>query len=322
MLGRPESNEMSLGATPQIAAGAAVRRRSRLAEVRRHWLLYLLLLPSFAFAAVFYYYPMLSGIYHSFTFWDLKRTLWTGLENYQRMLEDPISVTAWRNMLVILVSQLVIAATAPLLVAALIYNLPAGRAPYWWRMVFVMPIVVPATVTVFIWRWMYGPEGGINEALRLFGLGHLARIWLGDQTTALWAIIFVGFPWVSGLNFLLYLAALQTIPPEVVDAARVDGAGPFRRFFSVELPLIRPQMLLLLILTFVFYVRSFDAPLIMTNGGPGRAGTMVPGLQMYQAVREGFELGYGSAIGTVLFAVTMLLTLVYFTLQRRQRAGG
>jgi raffinose/stachyose/melibiose transport system permease protein len=261
---------------------------------------------------------MLSGLYHSFTYWDIKQTVWIGLENYQRILSDPISARAWRNMTTILLANIVIVCTAPLLLAALIAHLPAGRAQYWWRIAFVLPIVVPATVVVFIWRWFYGPEGGLNQLLGLIGLGSLAKIWLGNQATALWAIIFVGFPWAAGLNFLIYLAALQSIPSEILDAARVDGAGPIRRFFSVELPLIRPQMLLLVILTFIFYLRSFDAPLIMTNGGPGSAGTLVPGLQMYRAIHDDLDLGYGSAIGTILFLATLALTLLNLAITRRQ----
>lgn len=84
--------------------------------------------------------------------------------------------------------------------------------------------------------------------------------------------------------------------------AKVDGCGSLRRFFRIELPLIRPQLLLLVTLTVIYYLRSFDAPLIMTNGGPGTTGTLVPGLQMYRAIRNELDLGYGSAIGTVLLA--------------------
>jgi raffinose/stachyose/melibiose transport system permease protein len=165
-------------------------------------------------------------------------------------------------------------------------------------------------VIVFVWRWFYGMDGGLHIALRALGLGGITRWWLGDPSTALWGIIFVSFPWIAGLNFLVYLAALQSISTELLDAATVDGASAIRRFFSVELPLIRSQMLVLVALTFIFYIRSFDAPLIMTNGGPGSAGTLVPGLQMYRAVRDDLDLGYGSAIGNVLFAVTFLLVLV------------
>lgn len=297
--------------------GRPSRWRRLAQDVRRHRLLYVLLLPTLISIGVFYYYPLLSGIYHSFTYWDLKRTVWIGLENYQRMLEEPAALTSWRNMAVILLSQLAIVGTTPLLGAVLVYRLTPGRAQYWWRIAFVLPIVVPTTVVVFVWRWFYGVEGGFNTILHALGLSTWTRIWLGDIGTALPAIIFTGFPWVAGLNFLIYLAALQSISHEVIDAAKVDGAGPFRRFFAIELPLIRNQMLLLITLTFIYYLRSFDAPLIMTNGGPGTAGTLVPGLQMYRAIRDDLDLGYGSAIGTVLFVVMIALTLINLAIRRR-----
>ncbi len=315
-MSRLDSQELAL---PRVAVAPAARRRADWLEaVRRNWFLYFLLLPSFVSALAFYYYPMASGIVHSFTYWDLKQTIWIGLENYQRMLNDPAALQAWRNMTLILVSQLAIVISGPLLGAALVAHLRPGRAQYGWRITFVLPIVVPATVVVFVWRWFYGADGGLNQILRMVGLGHLAHIWLGEQATALWAIIFTGFPWIAGLNFLIYLAALQSISPELLEAARVDGASPLRRFFSVELPLIRNQLMLLVVLTFIYYLRSFDAPLIMTNGGPGTAGTLVPGLQMYRAVRDDLDLGYGSAIGTVLFVTTLLLTLLNFAIARRQ----
>ena len=279
-------------------------------NIRRHWELYLLLLPSMIATIVFYYYPMVSGFYHSFTYWDIKRTLWIGLDNYERMFTDPVTLVSWRNMAILLIANIAIVMTVPLLGAALVAHVRASSAQFWWRMVFVLPIVVPGTVIVFVWRWFYGMDGGLNILLRAIGLDSITRWWLGDPATALGAIIFVAFPWIAGLNFLVYLAALQSIPGELLDAAEVDGAGPIRRFFAIELPLIRNQMLVLVALTFIFYIRSFDAPLIMTNGGPGSAGTLVPGLQMYRAVRDDLDLGYGSAIGSVLFAVTFLLVLV------------
>jgi raffinose/stachyose/melibiose transport system permease protein len=269
---------------------------------------------------------MLSGFYHSFTYWDIKITDWIGLENYERMLEDPITLIAWRNMAVLLVANIGVVLTFPLLGAALVRHVRSGLGQFWWRMVFVLPIVVPGTVIVFIWRWIYGMEGGLNVILRGVGLESITRWWLGDPATALWAIVFVGFPWIAGLNFLVYLAGLQSISTELLDAALVDGAGPVRRFFAIELPLIRGQMLVLVALTLIFYIRSFDAPLIMTNGGPGSAGTLVPGLQMYRAVRDDLDLGYGSAIGTVLFAVTFLLMLLRTLINRigsaAQETGG
>ena len=299
------------------AASMPSRWQQLAKDLRRHRVLYILLLPTLISIGVFYYYPLLSGLYHSFTYWDLKRTVWIGLENYQRMLADPTALVSWRNMAVILLSQLVIVTTTPLLGAVLVYRLPPGRAQYLWRIAFVLPIVVPTTVVVFVWRWFYGVEGGFNTILHALGLSSWTRIWLGEITTALPSIIFTGFPWVAGLNFLIYLAALQSISTEVIDASKVDGAGSIRRFFAIELPLIRNQMLLLITLTFIYYLRSFDAPLIMTNGGPGTSGTLVPGLQMYRAIRDDLDLGYGSAIGTVLFFVMIGLTFLNLAIRRR-----
>lgn len=317
---------MASQATPILpkSAAAAPRRgarpRSTLAQVRRSWLLYLLLLPTFVFAVAFYYYPLVSGIFHSFTYWDIKQTVWVGLDNYARLFSHPATAAAWRNMALIVLSQVLVVLTFPLLGAALVNHVRRGQ--YFWRVVFVLPIVVPATVTVFVWRWFYGVGGGLNYLLGLAGAGGLARAWLGDVNTALWAIIFVGFPWVAGLNFLIYLAAFQSISGELIDAAKVDGCGPLRTFFSIELPLIRPQIALLVTLTIIYFVRSFDAPLIMTNGGPGTTGTLVPGLQMYRAIRDELDLGYGSAIGTVLFTVLLLLSLANLYLRRREEVSS
>lgn len=292
------------------------RAESTLRAMRRNALLYVLLLPTFLFAIAFYYYPLLSGIYHSFTYWDIKRTVWVGLSNYERFFREPATLAAWRNMAIIVGAEVVITMTLPLLGAALVSRITHWQ--YGWRVAFVLPIVVPATVVVFVWRWFYGIDGGFNYLLRLIGQPDLTRAWLGDPATALWSIIFVGFPWVAGINFLIYLAALQAIPTEINDAAKVDGCGSLRRFFRIELPLIRPQLLLLVTLTIIYYLRSFDAPLIMTNGGPGTTGTLVPGLQMYRAIRNELDLGYGSAIGTVLFSTLVIISLVSFTLRRSQ----
>lgn len=315
-----DSGEVRSNAVPHFTAvpnfTTVKRSKSTWAEVQRNTLLYVLLLPTFLFAITFYYYPLFSGIYHSFTYWDIKRTVWVGLNNYQRFFREAATTVAWRNMAIILVAEIAITMTLPLLGAALVNQIKRGQ--YWWRVAFVLPIVVPATVVVFVWRWFYGVDGGFNYLLRLLSLEHWTRAWLGDPATALGAIIVVGFPWVAGINFLIYLAALQSIPGEVIDAAKVDGCGPLRRFFSIELPLIRPQIILLVTLTIIFYLRSFDAPLIMTNGGPGTTGTLVPGLQMYRAIRNELDLGYGSAIGTVLFSVLLLISLASFALRRRE----
>lgn len=144
---------------------------------------HLLLLPSFLFAFAFYYFPLLSGIFHSFTYWDIKRTVWVGFDNYVRMFNHPATAAAWRNMAVIVLSQVLVVLTLPLVGVAFVNHVMRGK--YFWRIVFVLPIVVPATVTVFVRRWFYGVNGGLNYMLELVGLENLTRTWLGESSTAL-----------------------------------------------------------------------------------------------------------------------------------------
>ena len=192
---------------------------------------------------------------------------------------------------------------------------------YWWRIIFVLPIIVPATVTVFVWRWFYGLGWWIESNTANDQSRRIRKNLVGGTVVRIGGDHLRRLPWVAGLNFLIYVAALQSISQEILDSAKVDGADSFKTFFFIELPLIRNQVLVLITLTFIYYLRSFDAPLIMTNGGPGTAGTLVPGLQMYRAVRDDLDLGYGSAIGMVLFAATLIFTAINFYISRRQAKG-
>jgi len=172
-------------------------------------------------------------------------------------------------------------------------------------------------VILVVWRWMYSIDGGINVVLDLIGLGSITRAWLGDRNIVLYAIMFVNFPWMGGLNFLIYLSGLQSIPDELFDAATVDGVGPIARLFRIELPLIRDQIRLLVLLTIIFWLQRFELPLILTDGGPGWS-SMVPGLRMYHSVSRDYNLGYGSAIGTLLFLLVFSATMLQLRLTRRR----
>jgi raffinose/stachyose/melibiose transport system permease protein len=292
--------------------GLRVINRERL----RHFApLYLLVLPTLIMLLVFFYYPAIKGFLTSFQYVDVRGAQWVGLENYDRLFSDRRLMQSFSNLIFLAVFNVGVVTTLPLIVAVFIFRLKSATAQYWWRVLFVVPIVVPSVATILVWRWMYSPDGAINIMLSAIGLEHLARSWLGDRDVVMWALAFTGFPFVAGINFLIYFAGLQDISQEVLDAALVDGAGSFRRFRSIELPLLRPQMRLLVLLTLVFWLRSFELPLIMTNGGPGFA-SMVPGLRMYYAINRDFDLGYGSAIGTILFLLVLVVTLMQLRLTR------
>jgi raffinose/stachyose/melibiose transport system permease protein len=295
-----------------------------LETLRRVWrarFLYLLLLPTFGLLAVFSYYPVLSGLYHAFFRWDGYYSSYVGLANFRRFFNDPALIQAWKNITYLLIVSLATQLTMPMLVAWLIYHLPHARTRYWYRVLYTLPIVVPAVVVWLIWIFMYTNYGGLNAILSAIGLKSLTltasgipRAWLGDAQTALLAIIFVGFPWINTINMLLYLAGFEAIPSEVQDAALVDGATGFAMFRRIELPLILGQVKLIVVLTTIGVIQGFQNILVMTQGGPGYA-TMVPGLRLFYAAVpkshsvEAPQMGYGSAIGVVLFAIIMAVTI-------------
>ena len=296
------------------------RARSLLRQIWRARLLYLIILPSFLFLAVFSYYPAASGLFYALYTWDGYSAYYVGLANFQRFFSDPAIIQSFKNVFFLLVFSLVSNLTVPMLVAAVIYHLPHARARFWYRVGYTLPIVVPNVVLWLIWVFMYTNYGGVNSILQSIGLGPLTltadglpRAWLGEQSTALLAIMFVGFPWVNTVNMLLYLAGFEAIPSEVIDAATVDGALGLSMFWRIELPLIMGQVKLIVVLTTIGVIQNFQSILVMTSGGPGYA-TMVPGLRLLDAAiprshaAEAPQMGYGSAIGVVLFVIILAVT--------------
>lgn len=293
----------------------AVQTRANKKGINRRLLIsslqaYLFLLPTFALIGVFSYYPALLALYHSLTDWNgILLADYVGLNNFREMLNDQVLQASLGNMVTVAIWSLVVTLTVPLLVAELIYALRNNRAQYWYRLLFVAPIVVPFVVTLLVWRFIYDPDLGLlNALLERLGISFQSR-WLGDPDLALYCLLFIGFPFAAGTNVLIYLAGLQSIGESVIDAAKLDGATGLRRIISIDLPLIMGQVRLLGILSLIGGIQGFGAQLVLTRGGPGYA-TMVPGMWMYETAFSYSRMGYASAIGTSMFVVILGLTLV------------
>jgi ABC-type sugar transport system permease subunit len=261
---------------------------------------------------VFAYVPTIMGLYYSFTNFSLREPIkFIGLNNFVRLASDPFFWTGIGNMILILVTSVIKTLTIPLLVAELVFWLRWTKLKYWLRVAFIIPSIVPGVVGVLLWKQIYDPNIGLlNEALRAFGLEHLARGWLADADTAIWAIIFAGFPWVDTFAFLIFLGGLLNINREIFDASAIDGANVWDRFFDIDIHLIRPQIRLILFFVFIGSVQGFAGIYIFTRGGPGTA-TYVPGLQMFSQITAA-EFGYASAIGFTLAAVILAVTVWRF----------
>jgi ABC-type sugar transport system permease subunit len=259
---------------------------------------------------IFVYYPPLLGMYRSFFAWDPTGTSpFVGLDNFRAIFNDPHFGQQVTSMIILLVGTVSVSVIAPLIVAELIYALRNGTARYAYRFLFLIPIVVPAVVVQLLWRFFYDPNvGPIDSFLRVVGLGGLARDWLGDFSTALGALIFVGFPWVGGASVLIWLSGLMNISSEVVEAAAVDGATGIRRIWFIDLPLLMGQIRYFLVIGMITGLGSFQLQLVVTEppGGPGYQ-TDVPSLEMYLQAFQNDRFGIAAAYGVLLFIVGLAL---------------
>ena len=284
------------------------RRRKRLSVTR--WIFpYLFLLPTFVLIGVFSYYPAASALYHSFTDWNgITRPRFLWLDNFAEMTGDKTLVASLSNMGIVTAWSLFITLTMPFLVAELIYAVRNERASYWYRLLFVIPIVVPWVVTLLVWSFIYNPDVGLLSAFtKAIGITKEFR-WLGDPNMALYCLMFIGFPFAAGTNVLIYLAGLQGIDESIIDAASLDGAVGFRRVIHVDLPMISGQIRLLAVLAIIGGIQGYGSQYVLTRGGPGYA-TMVPGMWLYTTAFTFMRMGYASAIGTAMFLVILGLTV-------------
>ncbi|MEV0585349.1 sugar ABC transporter permease [Nonomuraea sp. NPDC050310] len=286
------------------------------------WYAYLALLPLFATLAVFAYYPAASGIWHSFYEWRPGfDSPFVGLDNYATMLADDLWWDSFRNLGVIFVFGITVSWAIPLLAAELIITLKSRRAQFFFRTVLIAPMAFPGVVTVLLWAAMYEPgDGVINRVLRSVGLDALAQNWVGDPQFALLSLLLIGFPFVAGLPFLVFLTTLQNVPAEVFEAAALDGCGRLRRLVSIDLPLMMSQVKLLVFLATINVLQYGFAAHLLTGGGPDNA-TQVPVLRMLAVAFQANDWGYAATLSTTLFVLTIILSVVIAFVRREDRAN-
>jgi len=276
---------------------------------------YLYLAPTFILLGIFAYYPPLLAFIRSFYDWNGANWLqWKGLGNYRAMLHDEVLLLSIGNLAKLAAFSLVVSVVVPLLAAELIFNMRARRAQYWYRVLLVLPVVVPGVVSMLLWQFIYDPNVGLlNGIVQAFGFSR--RAWLYDPRSALYSLMFMGFPFVGGITVLIFLAGLNNIGQDVLDASRIDGAGFLQRFVQIDVPLVSGQVRLIAILSIIGSLNGFGTPLILTDGGPGFA-TLVPGLHMYHEAFQFDRLGYACALGMLLFVVIFTLTLITMRIRR------
>jgi ABC-type sugar transport system permease subunit len=278
-----------------------------MAHYRYRPVLTVLLLPSLLLIGVFSYYPAVRSLIGGFYQWDgFSPPTYAGISQFRQYIQAPTFATDVRNIAILTGGSILITLISQFTAAEIVAHLPR-RAAAVARYVLVLPIVAPPLVLIEVWAYLLQPGSGLIDHI-LGAAGLPQPSWLSDPHLALVSILLIGFPWISNLGFLIFLGGLQNLPGDVLDAARLDGAGPIRRVFAIDVPLLLPQFRIVVILSGIFAVQNFVPILLLTNGGPGTA-TLVPGLDMYQSAFQNDQYGYGMAIGTLLFAAMLIFTL-------------
>lgn len=292
-------------ASPADERRSALRRRRLSASAGA----YLLVVPAAIFYIAFVLRPIVQSAQFSFYHWDgITPATWAGFENYVEVFTNPTLVGAILNAFELILYFSIIPVILGLFAANLIRAIAASRLATVARTVLFLPQVIPLVAAGIMWTWQLSSNGMVNQILGFIGLGGITKAWLGDTQTALPAVGVIG-AWVQlGLCLLLLLAGMTKIDPALYEAARIDGAGPVREFFSITLPSLRQEIAVAVTVTVISALASFDIVYISTQGGPANS-TLVPGLQIFYLAFFQRELGTASALAMVLMVLVLAVVL-------------
>jgi raffinose/stachyose/melibiose transport system permease protein len=286
------------------------RRRALSARRRRRGGLALALVAPAALAyLIFVIRPIATTVQYSFYKWDgVTPSTWVGLSNYAEIFHNPDLSGSIVNAFELIIFFSFFPVLLGLFTANAIRGFATSRLAVVSRTVLFLPQIIPLVAAGIMWSWQLSTDGLVNQVLRLIGLGGVARAWLGDFNTALPAVGVIGAWVLFGLCMLLLLAGMSKIDPALYEAARVDGAGPFREFFSITLPSLRQEIVVCLTVTVIAALASFDIVYIATQGGPGNS-TLVPGLEIYYLAFFQREVGMASALAVVLMVLVLAVVI-------------
>jgi raffinose/stachyose/melibiose transport system permease protein len=270
---------------------------------------WLFLLPAMIAYLLFVLYPLVTAIQYSFYKWNgIGASTWIGFGNYAEIFTDPTLLAPIVNALVLILFFTVIPILSGLVLATLIRDMKQGPFAATARTVLFLPQIVPLVAAGIAWSWMYAQTGTINEILNALGLGALSRSWLADFGTALPAVGLIGSWVLTGLCTVLLLTGMGKIDASLYEAARIDGAGWFRLFWSVTLPGVRQEIVVLVTITVISALSSFDIIYTTTKGGPGTT-TLVPGISIFRLAFVQGQVGLASALGVVLLVLVLAVVL-------------
>ncbi|MEO6929824.1 MAG: sugar ABC transporter permease [Casimicrobiaceae bacterium] len=280
---------------------------------------YLLVAPVLIIVGVFVYWPLVYSIYLSFFDWNFVSPVkqFVGFDNFTRVAADPRFHRALHGTLVYIVALVPAQVFVPLALAMLLWPVRRSRAQAFYRVTLFSPTVISFSVAALLWLWIFNPlQGVLNKVI--FDLGYGKVNWLSNPNTAIWCVIVVSIWKTIGFNLLLYLAALEAVPTDYIEAASLDGASGWQLFRRIRFPLITPTFFFVLVTTVISVNDEvFGAINVMTDGGPfDRSSNIV--YYLYEQGFRMFQIGSASAVSLLIFIGTAILTWVQFRFVERR----
>jgi putative chitobiose transport system permease protein len=276
---------------------------------------YLFLLPALAVLGIAVFYPAFQAFSLSFTQYDLDLTQapqWVGLKNFQKLLNDKVFWQTLRNTFLYLIGVVPILVIVPLGLAILVNQKLRGIR--WFRIAYYTPVIISMVVAGIAWKALYASDGILNQLLKIGGFTD-GIPWLTSPDLALWSVMLVTIWKGLGYYMVIYLAGLQGIPVDLYEAAAIDGSDGWQKHWDITIPLMRPYLSLVAVISSISAMKVFEEIYIMTQGGPlNHSKTVV--YYVYEKAFQDLEINYASAIGLVLFLFILILSIINLKISR------
>jgi len=287
------------------------KKRKKNKEALTAWLF---MAPGLILMALFTFWPIIFSVPLAFTNYSvIGETKFVGLDNFKTAFADDDFIVSIKNSLLYMIIVPFIQILA-ILMAILVNRKITGIK--FFRTAYYIPVVTSMVAVAIIWGWLMSENGVINYILISLGLMDEKLSWLANKDTALWALMFITLWKGLGYYMMIYLAGLQSIPNDLVEAAKIDGATNFQVIRKITIPLLKPYVFFCTLISLMSAIRVFDEVFVLTNGGPGNS-TLTSSVYIYQQGFEQFEFGYASALGLVISAIIMIFSIFVFIFNKK-----
>lgn len=290
-------------------------------QISQQLIPYLFLLPALLMLSLTVFWPALQAFYLSFTRYEYDLTQapqWVGLANFRRLWLDPVFWQTMRNTVLYLIGVVPILVILPLGLAILVNQKLWGIR--WFRTAYYTPVVISIVVAGIAWRWLYDGNGLLNQLLKLSGLSSTGIPWLTSPDVAIFSVMAVTIWKGLGYYMVIYLAGLQAVPADLYEAAAIDGSDGLQRHWDITIPLMKPYLFLVAVISSISATKVFEEVFIMTQGGPLNSSKTIV-YYLYEQAFQDLEMSYACTIGLVLFLIIFSLSIVNLKLNQRREQG-